>query len=82
MAILWNQHRCSLVVGNTSRSAAQKPSEPSPVTANGANPLALVVPCHRVVASGGRLGGYGGGLDLKARLLALEHRRPLPGDLL
>jgi methylated-DNA-[protein]-cysteine S-methyltransferase len=36
------------------------------------NPLALVVPCHRVVATGGGLGGYGGGLDLKRRLLKLE----------
>jgi len=41
-------------------------------SANGANPLSLVVPCHRVVATGGKLGGYGGGLDLKARLLAME----------
>ena len=43
-------------------------------TANGSNPVSLVVPCHRVVAAGGRLGGYGGGLDLKRRLLALEQR--------
>jgi O-6-methylguanine DNA methyltransferase len=41
--------------------------------ANGANPVAIVVPCHRVVQTGGKLGGYGGGLDLKARLLAMEH---------
>jgi len=40
--------------------------------ANGANPLPIVIPCHRVVASGGGLGGYGGGVDLKRRLLALE----------
>jgi methylated-DNA-[protein]-cysteine S-methyltransferase len=40
--------------------------------ANGANPLAIVVPCHRVINSDGKLGGYGGGLDLKRRLLALE----------
>lgn len=40
--------------------------------ANGANPLAPVVPCHRVIAADGTLGGYGGGLPLKARLLALE----------
>ncbi len=50
--------------------------------ANGANPLAIVVPCHRVVASGGKLGGYGGGLPLKRRLLALERARPLDGELL
>ena len=36
------------------------------------NPVPLVVPCHRVVASGGGLGGYRGGLDLKRRLLGLE----------
>lgn len=40
--------------------------------ANGANPVAIVVPCHRVVSSGGGLGGYGGGVSLKKRLLALE----------
>jgi methylated-DNA-[protein]-cysteine S-methyltransferase len=51
-------------------------------TANGANPCAIVVPCHRVVAAGGKLGGYGGGLPLKRRLLALEHARPADGDLL
>jgi O-6-methylguanine DNA methyltransferase len=50
--------------------------------ANGSNPIALVVPCHRVVASGGKLGGYGGGLPLKRRLLALERARPQAGDLL
>ena len=50
--------------------------------ANGANPVSLVVPCHRVVASGGKLGGYGGGLELKARLLAMERQRPSQGRLL
>lgn len=40
--------------------------------ANGSNRLALIIPCHRVVASGGGLGGYGGGIDAKRRLLAME----------
>jgi methylated-DNA-[protein]-cysteine S-methyltransferase len=44
-------------------------------SANGANPLPLVIPCHRVIASDGKLGGYGGGLPLKARLLAMESSR-------
>jgi O-6-methylguanine DNA methyltransferase len=38
----------------------------------GANPLPIVVPCHRVVASGGRLGGYTGGIEKKLALLASE----------
>lgn len=38
----------------------------------GANPVPIVVPCHRVIASGGKLGGYTGGLDRKLALLASE----------
>jgi methylated-DNA-[protein]-cysteine S-methyltransferase len=41
--------------------------------ANGANPIALIVPCHRVIGSNGTLTGYGGGLDRKAWLL--DHER-------
>ena len=51
-------------------------------TANGANPLALVVPCHRVINTDGKLGGYAGGLDLKARLLAMEQSGPSQRRLL
>jgi O-6-methylguanine DNA methyltransferase len=51
-------------------------------SANGANPVPLVVPCHRVIAAGGRLGGYGGGLDLKRRLLAMEQSIRHQGALL
>jgi len=40
--------------------------------ANGANPLPLVVPCHRVIGSNGSLTGYGGGLDVKRKLLVME----------
>jgi methylated-DNA-[protein]-cysteine S-methyltransferase len=39
-----------------------------------ANPIGLIVPCHRVVGADGGLTGYAGGLDLKARLLAHEQR--------
>lgn len=49
-------------------------------TANHRNPIPLVIPCHRVVAAGGKLGGYGGGPQLKRRLLRLEATRmPLFG---
>jgi O-6-methylguanine DNA methyltransferase len=40
--------------------------------ANNRNPIAVVVPCHRVIASDGTLCGYGGGLDVKRKLLELE----------
>ena len=40
--------------------------------ANNRNPIAIVVPCHRVIASDGTLCGYGGGLDIKRKLLDLE----------
>jgi methylated-DNA-[protein]-cysteine S-methyltransferase len=40
----------------------------------GSNPIPIVVPCHRVVASGGKLGGYTGGIDRKRKLLAVEGR--------
>jgi methylated-DNA-[protein]-cysteine S-methyltransferase len=42
--------------------------------ANGKNPLALVVPCHRVIGRDGSLTGFGAGLDIKARLINLEKR--------
>ncbi len=45
--------------------------------ANGENPIAIVVPCHRVIGANGKLTGYGGGLDLKRRLLDMEQGRRL-----
>jgi methylated-DNA-[protein]-cysteine S-methyltransferase len=43
--------------------------------ANGKNPLPIVVPCHRVIGCNGTLTGFGGGLDVKKRLIDLERRR-------
>jgi len=43
-------------------------------TANGANPIAIVIPCHRVIGSNGELTGYAGGLEIKKKLL--EHENP------
>lgn len=41
-------------------------------SANGRNPIAIIIPCHRVIAADHSLGGYAGGLDIKTRLLRLE----------
>jgi methylated-DNA-[protein]-cysteine S-methyltransferase len=46
--------------------------------ANGHNPIGIIVPCHRVIGSNGSLTGYGGGLDRKRALLALEKSRVSP----
>ena len=49
--------------------------------ANGQNKIAVIVPCHRVIGSDGRLTGYGGGLPRKEWLLHLERRGAVPRDL-
>ena len=51
-------------------------------TANGSNPVAVLVPCHRVIRSDGTLGGYAGGLDRKKKLLAAEGASVPQPDLL
>ena len=43
--------------------------------ANGANPIPIIIPCHRVIGSNGKLTGYGGGLPIKEKLLAFESRQ-------
>lgn len=48
--------------------------------ANGHNPIAIIVPCHRVIGASGKLTGYGGGLNRKQTLLELENRRA-PADM-
>lgn len=48
-------------------------------SANGRNPVAIIVPCHRVIGSDGSLTGYAGGLDLKRKLLLLESPQPRYG---
>ncbi len=68
--------------GDVARAVRRPKAVRAVGSANGANPVPLVVPCHRVVRSSGKLGGYGGGLLLKKRLLALERSRPRRDDLL
>jgi methylated-DNA-[protein]-cysteine S-methyltransferase len=58
---------------------AQRIGKPAAVravgAANGANPIPVIIPCHRVIGSNGTLTGYGGGIERKQWLLALEGRR-------
>ena len=72
------QELCRIPPGET-RSYAQLAAaigKPKAVraagSANGANPVAVLIPCHRVIASDGGLGGYAYGLDIKRQLLARE----------
>jgi len=54
------------------RAAGRPSAARASGAANGANPLPIVIPCHRIIGSNGSLTGYGGGLDLKQQLLTLE----------
>ena len=80
---------CEIPYGETTSygELAQRIGEPKASravgAANGRNPIAIVVPCHRVIGADGRLTGYGGGLPTKQALLDLERRTmaggtPLP----
>jgi methylated-DNA-[protein]-cysteine S-methyltransferase len=58
--------------GDIARALGQPTATRAIGQANGRNPLPIAIPCHRVIASGGSIGGYTGGLERKHRLLALE----------
>ncbi len=64
------------------KDIAQKVSSEKAVravgTANGRNPLSIIVPCHRVIASNGTLSGYAGGVNIKETLLRLEQSLSAP----
>ena len=47
-------------------------------TANGANPVSIIIPCHRAIRASGHLGGYRWGLERKRKLLEMERKRPAP----
>jgi methylated-DNA-[protein]-cysteine S-methyltransferase len=61
--------------GEIARQVGRPSASRAVGAANGQNPVAIVAPCHRVIGSTGALTGFGGGLDVKARLLALEGAR-------
>jgi methylated-DNA-[protein]-cysteine S-methyltransferase len=55
-------------IGNPNASRAVR-------LANASNPIPIIIPCHRVIGANGKLTGYGGGLPIKEKLLALERRQ-------
>ena len=61
----WSYKQVAAAIGNPKATRAVG-------MANNRNPIAIVIPCHRVIGADGTLVGYGGGLDLKRRLLELE----------
>ncbi len=74
---VWEQLRAipyghTISYGELARRIGQPTASRAVGMANGRNPVSIVVPCHRVVAADGGLGGYGWGTDRKAWLLALE----------
>jgi len=58
----------------TYSNIAERIGRPAAVRAVGANPIPIVIPCHRVIGVSGSLTGFGGGLDVKRQLLAMEAR--------
>jgi len=66
----------TLSYGDLARRVGRPAAVRAVGAANGANPIAIILPCHRVIGSDGNLVGYGGGLPNKVKLLALER-----GDL-
>ena len=78
---VWNELReipygATASYGDVARAVGQPGAARAVGGANNRNPIAIVVPCHRVIGAGGALTGYGGGLDRKRRLLALESGTP------
>jgi methylated-DNA-[protein]-cysteine S-methyltransferase len=61
--------------GEIARQVGRPSASRAVGAANGQNPVAIVAPCHRVIGSTGALTGFGGGLDVKERLLKLEGAR-------
>jgi methylated-DNA-[protein]-cysteine S-methyltransferase len=62
--------------GELARRIGQPNASRAVGLANGANPLPVIVPCHRVIGADGTLTGFGGGLAVKRKLLALEREAP------
>ena len=67
---------CTVTYGELAKRLGNPQASRAVGLANGANPMAIVQPCHRVIGANGKLTGFGGGLDVKQRLLDLERGEP------
>jgi methylated-DNA-[protein]-cysteine S-methyltransferase len=65
----------TIAYGELARRVGNPKASRAVGAANGANPLPIVIPCHRVIGANGKLTGFGGGLPIKEALLSLEARR-------
>ncbi|OED43812.1 hypothetical protein ACH42_09035 [Endozoicomonas sp. (ex Bugula neritina AB1)] len=85
--VIWNQLR-KIPYGETRSygdlaQAINKPTASRAVgAANGKNPIALIIPCHRVIGADGTLTGYAYGVELKEKLLALESQQKISQNTL
>jgi methylated-DNA-[protein]-cysteine S-methyltransferase len=78
--IVWNElgkipYGQTISYGDLARRIGNPNASRAVGLANGSNPIPIVIPCHRVIGSNGKLTGYGGGLPIKEKLLALERRQ-------
>lgn len=70
----------TVTYGDVARSVGRPAAARAVGMANHRNPIPIAIPCHRVVAAGGKLGGYGGGVELKRKLLDMERRNNGPAS--
>lgn len=73
-ALLKIPYGATVSYGEIARAIGRPKASRAVGAANGDNPIPIVVPCHRVIGSTGKLTGFGGGLEIKATLLDLERR--------
>lgn len=71
LSIPWGETR---TYGGIAKQIGRPSASRAVGRANGLNPISIIIPCHRVIGSDGRLTGYAGGLELKEQLLRLEGR--------
>jgi methylated-DNA-[protein]-cysteine S-methyltransferase len=79
--LVWGQllqipYGATLAYSDLARSLGRPNASRAVGAANGANPIAILIPCHRVIGSAGSLTGYAGGLPIKRFLLDLESPQP------